>query len=164
MSLTRAQVPRCSSTQPCCRSPASRAGPRRPAWTGVRLPDLARLAGVTEPAERPGRVAGAAGLVQAASLSGAQVSDPDSLLALRVNGADLSPDHGYPARVIVPGRPGRAQHQVGHQDHLRRTGLTDQAAGARDQAAGLKGQAARARGQAAGLKGQAAGAAAEATA
>ena len=26
--------------------------------------------------------------------------DPDSLLALRVNGADLSLDHGYPARVI----------------------------------------------------------------
>ena len=32
--------------------------------------------------------------------------DPDSLLALRVNGADLSPDHGYPARVIMPASPG----------------------------------------------------------
>ena len=32
--------------------------------------------------------------------------DPDSLLALRVNGADLTPDHGYPARVIVPASPG----------------------------------------------------------
>jgi DMSO/TMAO reductase YedYZ molybdopterin-dependent catalytic subunit len=32
--------------------------------------------------------------------------DPDSLLALRVNGADLSLDHGYPARVIVPAAPG----------------------------------------------------------
>jgi DMSO/TMAO reductase YedYZ molybdopterin-dependent catalytic subunit len=32
--------------------------------------------------------------------------DPDSLLALRVNGADLSLDHGYPARVIVPNNPG----------------------------------------------------------
>ena len=31
---------------------------------------------------------------------------PDSLLALTVNGATLSLDHGYPARVIVPGLPG----------------------------------------------------------
>ena len=28
------------------------------------------------------------------------------LLALKVNGADLSPDHGYPARIIVPALPG----------------------------------------------------------
>jgi DMSO/TMAO reductase YedYZ molybdopterin-dependent catalytic subunit len=35
-----------------------------------------------------------------------QVLDPDSLLALRVNGVDLTPDHGYPARVIVPALPG----------------------------------------------------------
>ena len=41
-----------------------------------------------------------------ATLQGNQVLHPDSLLALRVNGADLSPDHGYPARIIVPGLPG----------------------------------------------------------
>ena len=35
-----------------------------------------------------------------------QVLHPDSLLALRVNDADLSPDHGYPARIIVPALPG----------------------------------------------------------
>ena len=34
------------------------------------------------------------------------VFDPDALLALKVNGADLSPDHGYPARIIVPALPG----------------------------------------------------------
>jgi DMSO/TMAO reductase YedYZ molybdopterin-dependent catalytic subunit len=28
------------------------------------------------------------------------------MLALRVNGADLSRDHGYPARTIVPAAPG----------------------------------------------------------
>ena len=39
-------------------------------------------------------------------LSAGQIMDPDSLLALRVNGADLSLDHGYPARVIVPASPG----------------------------------------------------------
>jgi DMSO/TMAO reductase YedYZ molybdopterin-dependent catalytic subunit len=35
-----------------------------------------------------------------------QVLSPDALLALRVNGADLSLDHGYPARIIVPALPG----------------------------------------------------------
>lgn len=35
-----------------------------------------------------------------------QVADPHSLLALTVNGAALSLDHGFPARVIVPAAPG----------------------------------------------------------
>jgi DMSO/TMAO reductase YedYZ molybdopterin-dependent catalytic subunit len=35
-----------------------------------------------------------------------QVLDRDSLLALEVNGVDLSIDHGFPARVIVPALPG----------------------------------------------------------
>ena len=42
----------------------------------------------------------------APTLQANQVIHPDSLLALRVNDADLSPDHGYPARIIVPGLPG----------------------------------------------------------
>jgi DMSO/TMAO reductase YedYZ molybdopterin-dependent catalytic subunit len=41
-----------------------------------------------------------------AVLQNNQIRDPDSLLALQVNGADLSLDHGYPARVIVPALPG----------------------------------------------------------
>jgi DMSO/TMAO reductase YedYZ molybdopterin-dependent catalytic subunit len=41
-----------------------------------------------------------------ARLSGQQVRADLSLLALMVNGADLSPDHGYPARTIVPAAPG----------------------------------------------------------
>ena len=35
-----------------------------------------------------------------------QVLHPDALLALGVNGAPLGPDHGYPARVVVPALPG----------------------------------------------------------
>jgi DMSO/TMAO reductase YedYZ molybdopterin-dependent catalytic subunit len=34
------------------------------------------------------------------------VLHPDALLALRVNGTDLSADHGFPARIIVPALPG----------------------------------------------------------
>jgi DMSO/TMAO reductase YedYZ molybdopterin-dependent catalytic subunit len=35
-----------------------------------------------------------------------QIMNPDSLLAFRVNGVELSADHGYPARVILPASPG----------------------------------------------------------
>lgn len=75
-------------------------------WTGVRLRDLARLAGVNEPA--PARVSSVErrGGFNRATLQGNQVMHPDSLLALRVNDAELSLDHGYPARIIVPALPG----------------------------------------------------------
>jgi DMSO/TMAO reductase YedYZ molybdopterin-dependent catalytic subunit len=76
------------------------------AWTGVRLRDLARLAGVTRPASVLVQSLERGGVFGRAVLSSAQIMDPDSLLALRVNGADLSLDHGYPARVIVPASPG----------------------------------------------------------
>jgi DMSO/TMAO reductase YedYZ molybdopterin-dependent catalytic subunit len=32
--------------------------------------------------------------------------DPMALLALRLNGETLALDHGFPARIIVPNRPG----------------------------------------------------------
>jgi DMSO/TMAO reductase YedYZ molybdopterin-dependent catalytic subunit len=35
--------------------------------------------------------------------------DPLTLLALRLNGEELSPDHGYPVRLIAPNRPGVLQ-------------------------------------------------------
>jgi DMSO/TMAO reductase YedYZ molybdopterin-dependent catalytic subunit len=47
-----------------------------------------------------------AGAFNRATLQANQVLHPDALLALRVNGADLSLDHGYPARIIVPAMPG----------------------------------------------------------
>jgi DMSO/TMAO reductase YedYZ molybdopterin-dependent catalytic subunit len=75
-------------------------------WTGVRLADLARVAGV--PAPRTARVTSLqrGGAFGGATLQANQIGDPDALLALRVNGADLSLDHGYPARIIVPALPG----------------------------------------------------------
>jgi DMSO/TMAO reductase YedYZ molybdopterin-dependent catalytic subunit len=75
-------------------------------WTGVRLRDLARLAGVTRPSSALVKSLERGGAFSQVVLSAGQVMDPDSLLALRVNGADLTPDHGYPARVIVPASPG----------------------------------------------------------
>lgn len=74
-------------------------------WTGVRLIDLAALAGVAAPTSAFVDSADA-GAFGRATLFGDQVTDPDALLALRVNGADLSLDHGFPARIIVPALPG----------------------------------------------------------
>ena len=76
------------------------------AWEGVRLLDLATMAGVTRPSSVLVRSLEHGGAFSQVVLSAGQIMDPESLLALRVNGADLTPDHGYPARVIVPASPG----------------------------------------------------------
>jgi len=75
-------------------------------WTGVRLADLADLVGAeigdrlfVESLQRGGGFG-------SATLSAGQVRAAQALLALRVNGADLSLDHGFPARIVVPALPG----------------------------------------------------------
>ncbi|OEV14121.1 molybdopterin-dependent oxidoreductase [Streptomyces nanshensis] len=101
-------------------------------WSGLRLTTLAALVGIGRldavdgqegrdgPDGPDGREAPEvrdvpdvfvesaqlAGSFRSAGLRANQVRDPRSLLALRVNGADLTPDHGYPARIIVPANPG----------------------------------------------------------
>jgi DMSO/TMAO reductase YedYZ molybdopterin-dependent catalytic subunit len=77
-------------------------------WTGVRLADLARLVDASEaPILRATSLEAQGGANAQATLSNSQFSDERALLALRVNGVDISPDHGYPARVIVPNVPGQ---------------------------------------------------------
>jgi DMSO/TMAO reductase YedYZ molybdopterin-dependent catalytic subunit len=76
------------------------------AWRGVRLRDLAALVGHDEPADVFVESLQLRGTWRHAALSAGQVADGRSLLALSVNGAALTPDHGYPARVIVPAAPG----------------------------------------------------------
>jgi DMSO/TMAO reductase YedYZ molybdopterin-dependent catalytic subunit len=78
----------------------------RQTWTGIPLAELARRAGVAEPGELLVESLQPAGVLRQATLAANQVADSRSLLALRVNGADLPLDHGYPARIIVPGLPG----------------------------------------------------------
>jgi DMSO/TMAO reductase YedYZ molybdopterin-dependent catalytic subunit len=75
-------------------------------WSGVRLRDLVELvrmerldSGLVQSLEKQGAF-------NTAVLNPGQLRNPDSLLALKVNGVDLSPDHGYPARIIVPAMPG----------------------------------------------------------
>jgi DMSO/TMAO reductase YedYZ molybdopterin-dependent catalytic subunit len=75
-------------------------------WTGVRLADLAALAGVADPRGVEVRSMQPRGALRSVTLNAGQVTNPQAMLALEVNGADLSLDHGYPARVIVPALPG----------------------------------------------------------
>ena len=71
-------------------------------WTGVRLADLARKAGVASFGPANLEALDGSGVV----LTGDQVGAGESMLALKVNGVDLSLDHGYPARVMIPAAPG----------------------------------------------------------
>ena len=80
------------------------------AWRGVSLRDLLAAAGAA---------AGATVTVQSlqdqdsaysnAEVAGDQLTDPDTLLALELNGEPLDIDHGFPVRLIGPNRPGVLQ-------------------------------------------------------
>ncbi len=78
-------------------------------WSGVRLRDVLALAGI--PARsRLRMVSLETGWLYANSPVGPSVAaDPLTLLALAVNGEPLTLDHGYPLRLIAPGRPGVQQ-------------------------------------------------------
>lgn len=75
-------------------------------WSGLRLRDLAALAGEPHATSVLVESVQRRGAFRRVLLAGNQIHDPLSLLALHVNGAPLSTDHGYPARVIVPANPG----------------------------------------------------------
>ena len=75
-------------------------------WTGVRLADLAALVGAAPDTSLFVESLQRGGGFGSATLSAGQVRAPDALLALRVNGVDLTADHGFPARVVVPALPG----------------------------------------------------------
>jgi DMSO/TMAO reductase YedYZ molybdopterin-dependent catalytic subunit len=78
----------------------------RQTWTGVPLAELARRTGVDDAEELVVGSLQPAGILRQATLARGQVVDSRSLLALQVGGEDLPLDHGYPARIIVPGLPG----------------------------------------------------------
>jgi DMSO/TMAO reductase YedYZ molybdopterin-dependent catalytic subunit len=75
-------------------------------WTGVRLIDLAQLVQADRRSTLRVESIEVNGAFRQTTLNPGQVRDLRSLLALRVNAADLSLDHGFPARLIVPALPG----------------------------------------------------------
>jgi DMSO/TMAO reductase YedYZ molybdopterin-dependent catalytic subunit len=79
-------------------------------WTGVRLRDLVALVGI-DPDDASAYVESleARGRYRATTVPPPHVRDPYTLIALRLGGEPLHPDHGYPARLIAPNRPGVLQ-------------------------------------------------------
>jgi DMSO/TMAO reductase YedYZ molybdopterin-dependent catalytic subunit len=75
-------------------------------WTGVQLKLLAERAGAPGASEVLVESLQPKGVLRQAALTGGQIAADDALLALKVNGAHLSIDHGFPARIIVPALPG----------------------------------------------------------
>jgi DMSO/TMAO reductase YedYZ molybdopterin-dependent catalytic subunit len=88
-------------------------------WTGVPLSVLLERAGLADevcevvlkgadrgvPTEEP-KPAGP--ISYARSISRVRAMESDVLIAYQMNGRDLTPDHGYPVRAIVPGNYGMA--------------------------------------------------------
>jgi hypothetical protein len=78
-------------------------------WAGVRLRDLLDRARIPAGADvrivslQPG------GPYAVTTMPHVYARDPLTLVALRLGGEPLSIDHGYPARIIAPGRPGVLQ-------------------------------------------------------
>jgi DMSO/TMAO reductase YedYZ molybdopterin-dependent catalytic subunit len=75
-------------------------------WTGVPLRELGRLVGMAEPVGAYVESLEKRGAYRHVSLSRRQVGAAHTLLALDVDGHELSLDHGYPARLIIPAAPG----------------------------------------------------------
>ena len=79
-------------------------------WTGIRLRDLVALAGVdADNAEAYVESLQTGGRYRATTVPAPHTRDPFTLIALRLGGEPLHPDHGYPARLIAPNRPGVLQ-------------------------------------------------------
>ncbi|QKS18180.1 molybdopterin-dependent oxidoreductase [Curtobacterium sp. Csp2] len=78
-------------------------------WKGVRMRDL--LETVQADPASPLRITSLerSGGYRVTEMGPEYAADPTTLVALELNGATLDLDHGFPARVIAPGRPGVLQ-------------------------------------------------------
>ena len=78
-------------------------------WRGVRVAELLDRAGAAEDAVVMIESLQPSGLYKRSELNALQARDRDTLLALEINGETLHIDHGFPARLIGPNRPGVQQ-------------------------------------------------------
>ncbi|MCL9796110.1 molybdopterin-dependent oxidoreductase [Frankia sp. AgKG'84/4] len=84
-------------------------------WRGPRLRDLLDAAGVPSDATVRVESLEARGGYRTSEVNPSHARDPLTLLATGLNGADLDLDHGYPARLIAPNRPGVLQTKWVHR-------------------------------------------------
>jgi Oxidoreductase molybdopterin binding domain len=78
-------------------------------WGGVRIRDLVRMAGGDHTSSVRVDSLEKVGIYRHTNLSPAFAAHPDTLLALDIKGEPLHLEHGFPARVIAPNRPGVLQ-------------------------------------------------------
>ncbi|HEX4722294.1 MAG TPA: molybdopterin-dependent oxidoreductase [Pseudonocardiaceae bacterium] len=78
-------------------------------WSGVAVAELLRRVGAAAGAEVVVHSLERGSIYATSTLPGEHTRDPLTLLALRLGGADLDLDHGYPCRIIAPSRPGVLQ-------------------------------------------------------
>ncbi len=84
-------------------------------WRGVPVRDLLALAGAGPRAEVTVESLQPSGLYRSSTLNPGQTADADTLLALALGGEPLHIDHGYPARLVGPNRPGVSQTKWVHR-------------------------------------------------
>jgi hypothetical protein len=78
-------------------------------WTGVRLRTLLDLVGAPTGVAVAFESLQESGPFRTSVLPASFADDDRTLVALRLNGETLALDHGYPARLIAPNRPGVRQ-------------------------------------------------------
>ncbi len=78
-------------------------------WTGVRLRSLLELIGAPARSQVWFQSLQESGPFRTSLLPAGFAADERTLVALQLNGEPLSLDHGFPARLIAPNRPGVRQ-------------------------------------------------------
>ncbi|MGH2705662.1 MAG: molybdopterin-dependent oxidoreductase [Actinomycetota bacterium] len=78
-------------------------------WRGVRVRDLLAAAGASPSAHVRVESLQPRGKYRRSTLNPGHANDPDTLLAVELNGEPLALDHGFPVRLIGPNRPGVMQ-------------------------------------------------------
>jgi DMSO/TMAO reductase YedYZ molybdopterin-dependent catalytic subunit len=84
-------------------------------WEGIRIKDLLELCNAPEGSSVRVLSMEKGGFYATTELPPQFATDPLTLLALKLNGDYLALDHGYPARIIAPNRPGVLQTKWVHR-------------------------------------------------
>lgn len=78
-------------------------------WSGVRMSEVLAQVGVGASSDLRVTSLQPRGGYRVMDMPREYSRDPSTLVALGMNGRTLSLDHGYPARIMAPGRPGVLQ-------------------------------------------------------